>query len=132
MLGYLNQKSPFDQDGWYSTGDLVESKGEFVKIVGRSIEIVNVGGIKFFVGEVESVAQNYDGVKFAMAFPKFNPITGQHVELLIEPIHITSFKLVDFRSYLESNLPSYMIPRRVRVGKVPITFRLKKGVAKDE
>ncbi len=55
MLGYLNAPSPFDEDGWYDTGDQVETDGEYIRILGRKSEIINVGGEKVFPAEVESV-----------------------------------------------------------------------------
>ena len=46
MLGYLNHPSPFDEEGWMDTGDLVEADGEWVRIIGRRSESINVGGEK--------------------------------------------------------------------------------------
>ena len=46
MLGYLNEDSPFDEKGWYNTKDLVEQQDGFYKIIGRSNEVINVGGIR--------------------------------------------------------------------------------------
>ena len=42
MLGYLNAPSPFTEDGWFKTGDTVEVDGEYIKILGRKSEIINV------------------------------------------------------------------------------------------
>ncbi|MFN8707421.1 MAG: long-chain fatty acid--CoA ligase [Planctomyces sp.] len=44
MLGYLNAPSPFTEDGWFITGDLVEIDGDYLRIKGRASEIINVGG----------------------------------------------------------------------------------------
>ena len=46
MLGYLNAPSPFTEDGWFITGDAVEVDGEYIKILGRKSELINVGGEK--------------------------------------------------------------------------------------
>jgi len=35
MLGYLNAKAPFDQDGYFNTQDMVEIEGEYIRILGR-------------------------------------------------------------------------------------------------
>src|SRR5207237_5259122 len=48
MLGYLNAPSPFDADGFFDTGDLVELDGEWIRIIGRHTEVINVGGNKVF------------------------------------------------------------------------------------
>ena len=46
MLGYLNAPSPFTEDGYFITGDKVLQNGEYIKILGRESEIINVGGGK--------------------------------------------------------------------------------------
>src|SRR5690606_14521139 len=46
MLGYLNAPSPFTPDGWFRTGDAVEVDGEWLRILGRKSEMINVGGEK--------------------------------------------------------------------------------------
>jgi acyl-CoA synthetase (AMP-forming)/AMP-acid ligase II len=46
MVGYLNAPSPFDADGWMCTGDEVEVNGEYIRILGRKSEMINVGGQK--------------------------------------------------------------------------------------
>src|SRR5262249_28186823 len=51
MLGYLNAGSPFDADGWFNTQDLVEVDGEYVRILGRKSEMINVGGEKVHPAE---------------------------------------------------------------------------------
>ena len=59
MVGYLNAPSPFDNDGWYDTKDMVEQDGDFYKITGRIGEVINVGGLKFMASEVELAAMSY-------------------------------------------------------------------------
>lgn len=43
MLGYLNAPSPFTEDGWFITGDRVEVDGEYIRIMGRDSETINMG-----------------------------------------------------------------------------------------
>lgn len=79
MLGYLNQPSPFDADGWFNTGDSVEVDGEWLRILGRKSEIVNVGGEKVYPVEVESVLLEVENVRDASVTGRANPIAGQVV-----------------------------------------------------
>jgi len=79
MLGYLNAPSPFTEDGWFITGDKVLQKGEYIKILGRESEMINVGGEKLYPAEVESVIQEMDNVAEVTVFGKPNPITGNIV-----------------------------------------------------
>ncbi len=57
MLGYLNAPSPFTEDGWFVTGDMVVQDGEYIQFLGRKSEIINVGGEKVFPSEVENIIQ---------------------------------------------------------------------------
>ena len=126
MLGYLNAPSPFDADGWYDTKDVVEVKDGYYKIVGRTSDVINVGGLKFMASEVERVALTYPHVTLVKAYAKQNPITGQHVELVVQP---TAEGLVDknsMLSYLKSNLQAHMVPKRIRIEDVSIGHRFKK------
>jgi len=79
MLGYLNAPSPFSEDGWFITGDAVEQDGEYLRILGRKSEMINVGGEKVFPAEVESVIQQLDNVADVTVHSQQNPITGQIV-----------------------------------------------------
>ena len=57
MFGYLNEKSPFDKNGWYNTNDIVESKQDgHLKIVGRKSDVISVAGLKILPSEVERIA----------------------------------------------------------------------------
>ena len=79
MLGYLNHPSPFDADGWFNTGDMVEIDGEWIRILGRQSEIINVGGQKVYPAEVESVLRQMPNVRDVMIVGEKNPITGNIV-----------------------------------------------------
>jgi long-chain acyl-CoA synthetase len=79
MIGYLNADSPFTDDGWFMTGDAVEVKGDYFKILGRRSEIINVGGEKVYPQEVENVILENESVLDVFIFAEPNPITGKMV-----------------------------------------------------
>ena len=87
MLGYLNAASPFDDQGYFDTGDVVEVDGEWLRILGRASEVINVGGSKVFPAEVESVLLTLDNVEDAVAYAEPNPLTGQTVAATIKLQH---------------------------------------------
>ena len=131
MLGYLNSDSPFDGEGWYNTKDIVEEQNGFYKITGRVNEVINVGGLKFLASEVERIALQFEGVEFAKAEGKSNPITGQHVELILQPtkkIEIDKFKL---KTFLSKALPNHMIPKRIKISEIKVGHRFKKIIKKN-
>ncbi len=117
MLGYLNAPSPFDEEGWMNTGDMVEVDGDYIRILGRKSEIINVGGQKVYPAEVESVLLQMDNVKDAVVFGEKNPITGNIVTTrvnLFEPEDLSSFKK-RMRLFCRDRLASYKIPVKVEI-----------------
>ncbi|MDO8502330.1 MAG: fatty acid--CoA ligase family protein [Gemmatimonadaceae bacterium] len=124
MLGYLNAPSPF-VDGWYDTGDIVEQDGEFIKVVGRAKEIVNVGGLKILPGEVERVALLHPDVLRAKAVGVPNPITGQHIEVTVEPRDGASLDRRAIMAHFRTHLQKQLSPHRVIIGKVAVSHRFK-------
>jgi acyl-CoA synthetase (AMP-forming)/AMP-acid ligase II len=127
MIGYLNADSPFDSTGWYNTRDVVEQRGEFYKIVGRTGDVVNVGGLKFMASEVERIALEYPDVEFVKAYPVNNPITGQHLEIIVQPTKVGKFEKIPFVSFLKTKLPSHMTPKRVRIEQIAVGHRFKRA-----
>ena len=79
MVGYLNAPSPFDQDGWMCTGDQVEVRGEYMRILGRESEVINVGGQKVFPIEVETVLLQDENISEATVFGAKHSVMGQVV-----------------------------------------------------
>jgi long-chain acyl-CoA synthetase len=126
MLGYLNADSPFFDAGWYDTKDLVEEVDGKIRISGRVSEFVNVGGLKFMLSEVERVAIEIPGVSLVSARARDNPITGQHVELTIQPKDNFDLKKEEVQSYLKETLQPHMRPLRVTIGPVTVGHRFKK------
>ncbi|MDR2603863.1 MAG: AMP-binding protein, partial [Desulfovibrio sp.] len=132
MLGYLNAPSPFDADGWYNTGDLVESDGPWLRIIGRNDGVINVGGIKVRPDEVEDAALRFPGLLLAHARGAANPLTGMHVELacrfIREPESGTERRdmLRALRRHLAGLLPPQAVPARITTGAVDISPRHKK------
>ncbi|HEY7665468.1 MAG TPA: long-chain fatty acid--CoA ligase [Xanthobacteraceae bacterium] len=86
MLGYLNAPSPFDADGWFNTQDLVEIDGEYIRILGRKSELINVGGEKVHPTEIENVLLQLDNVKDVTVRGRPNPVTGEVVAAKITPL----------------------------------------------
>lgn len=79
MVGYLNAPDPFVEDGWMDTGDSVIQDGEWLRILGRRTEIINVGGRKMFPAEVEEVLLQADNVADALVHPEPHPLVGSVV-----------------------------------------------------
>lgn len=122
MLGYLNAPSPFDEDGWFNTGDEVEVDGEYMLIKGRRDETINIGGEKVFPAEVESVILECSNVKDVCVYAEKNPITGNIVGAKInlknaeDPIAFRT----RLREFCASRLEPFKVPVRVTVVRGPL------------
>ncbi|MBL8056726.1 MAG: long-chain fatty acid--CoA ligase [Anaerolineales bacterium] len=129
MLGYLNAPSPFDAEGWMNTGDMVEVDGEYLRILGRKSEIINVGGQKVYPAEVESVLLQMPNVRDAVVIGEKNPITGQVVTARVnvfEPEDPAEFKK-RLRAFCRDKLATYKIPAKIEIsGQEQFNARFKR------
>jgi acyl-coenzyme A synthetase/AMP-(fatty) acid ligase len=115
MLGYLNAPSPFDEEGWMNTQDVVEVDGEYIRILGRRSEIINVGGQKVYPAEVESVLLQIPNIKDVVVVGERHPITGQIVTArinLFKPEDLTELKR-RVRAFCRERLAPYKIPVKI-------------------
>jgi acyl-CoA synthetase (AMP-forming)/AMP-acid ligase II len=112
MLGYLNAASPFDADGWFNTQDMVEVDGEYLRIVGRKSEMINVGGEKVHPTEVENVLLQFPNIKDATVSGRANPVTGQVVAAkvtLLRPEEPDQLRQ-QVRRFCRGRLEPYKVP----------------------
>jgi len=130
MLGYLNAPSPFTDDGWFNTGDAVEVNGEYMKILGRKSEIINVGGEKVYPQEVENVILEIDNVAEATVYGEKNPIMGNIVCANARLLKSEDKKLfiTRLKKYCKEKLQNYKIPVKVKIiEKEQYSSRFKKN-----
>lgn len=117
MLGYLNAPSPFTQDGWFKTNDIVEQDGEYIRILGRESDIINVGGEKVFPIEIENVIQQIPNVQEVAITSEPHPLTGQIVKAIIQlstPEDPAHFRM-RLRKFCKNKLTPYKIPQKIIV-----------------
>ena len=122
MLGYLNAPSPFTEDGWFMTGDAVEVDGEYIRILGRKSEIINVGGEKVYPAEVENVLQTMEGVEEVVVNSEPHPLTGNIVVAkfkLKTNEDLTAFRK-RMRVFCTGKLSRFMIPQKVLITDVEL------------
>ena len=127
MIGYLNANSPFDDEGWYDTKDLVEvCKDGAIRISGRTTEWINIGGEKVLPETIEQAALEHPDILHAQAKGVENPITGQYIELLCQPREQAKIDKKAMKYWLKERLPAAFIPQRIKLGDVNVTHRFKK------
>jgi len=117
MLGYLNAPDPFDSEGFLDTGDLVEQDGDWIRILGRASEIINVGGYKVYPAEVESTLLDMPNIDDVVVFGEEHPIMGRIVAAkfqLAEPRTSKELK-AEMLTFCKDKLQSYKIPGKIYI-----------------
>ena len=121
----------FTPDGWFKTGDLVQKTPDgFLRIIGRTKEIINVGGEKVLPIEVESIIMEIDGIEDCVVFGIPNSITGQMVATEVV-IKSKEFDVVEIKrnikEYCASKLDKYKVPVKIYpVENLTVSERFKK------
>jgi len=103
-------------DGWFSTGDLGKlDEDGYLFIVGRSKEIINVGGMKCFPQEIEAVLTSYPGVKEAVVFASEHDRFGEvpTAQVVIKPGDKTNVTEEALKDYCTERLEILKIPERI-------------------
>jgi len=119
MLGYLNAPSPFTEDRWLVTGDMVEVDGDYLKILGRKSEIINVGGEKVYPAEVENVILEMDNVEEVTVYGEKNPIMGNIVCAKLKQTQPEDKKGFTSRlkKHCRTKLQEYKIPVKILISE---------------
>ncbi|WP_354641712.1 ANL family adenylate-forming protein [Kitasatospora camelliae] len=119
MLGYLNAPAPFDEEGYFNTQDVVETDGDWIRILGRRSEIINVGGEKVYPSEVESVVLEVPGIAEATVSGRPSHVTGMVVKatVLLAPDLDEDARSVArrVRAHCASKLEAFKVPAVVEV-----------------
>lgn len=103
-----------EQGGWFHTGDLGKlDEDGFLYIVGRSKEMISVGGMKFFPEEVEAVLEKHPAIAEACVFGvkerQWSEPAQAHLVLADGEIAPDAATL---RNYCRQTLASHKIPGR--------------------
>lgn len=119
MLGYLNAPDLFDADGWLNTQDAVEVDGEYLRILGRKSDLINVGGQKVYPAEVENLLLQMDNVAEVAVFGKPHPMMGQIVAArfnLKQPEPLDLFKR-RMNAFARERMAKFQIPMFVEIAE---------------
>ena len=104
------------------TGDLVEQRDDFYRILGRQSDVINVGGEKVLPAEVEDVLQNIDGVNDVVVYGEPNAIVGN---MVVARFNLTTTETpAAFRKrmvqYCRPYLQPFKVPQKVLVSTEPL------------
>lgn len=134
MLGYLNAPTAFDEDGWFDTQDSVVVDGDYLRILGRSTEIINVGGHKVHPAEVEDVLTRAENVLTVAVYARPSSITGQIVAARISLATPEDPREAERRliAFCRPRLAPYQVPMLIEFTEAPLQSERSKLVRSAE
>ncbi len=103
-------------EGWFRTGDTVrrDSAGNFF-LMGRSKDVINVGGTKVFPIEIEEVLHAHDAVAEAAVVPVPNDLLGEVPAAAVE-LHPGSTTTPEaLAEHCRRRLSTFKLPRIIRI-----------------
>jgi non-ribosomal peptide synthetase component E (peptide arylation enzyme) len=127
-LGYHNNPNAnaaaFNSEGWFRTGDLgrvVDADGN-VQITGRSKEIINRGGKKFFPREVEEILYTHPSILHAAMIGVPDARLGERNCLCVVPKGDAVPTVDEFVDFLRDQVADYKLPESVEgFSELPMT-----------
>ncbi|MHC1706025.1 MAG: AMP-binding protein [Bacteroidales bacterium] len=129
ILGYLNSEIPAFEEGWFRTGDLVETKDDFIRIIGRKKEMINVGGEKVLPSDIEEVLLEMPEILDCKVYGIENLLTGQVVaaDIVVIPTAEKGEIRNMIRQYCKKKLLPYQVPVKINlVDEIELSARNKK------
>jgi long-chain acyl-CoA synthetase len=131
VLGYLNAPSPFTEDGWFITGDMVEVDGDYIRILGRETDLINIGGEKVNPVEVENVIHEVAIVRESAVYGEPNGILGSVVCATVTLTDATTMQdqrevVRLIKAHCRRRLAPHKVPVKIAVVEELYTKRFKK------
>ena len=95
----------------------MEVDGEYVRFLGRTTDIINVGGEKVYPTEVEDVVSQFDEVAQVTVYSEPSPLVGQMVcaKVSLRPGVAKRGFSTRLKQFCRDRLQSYKIPVKVVV-----------------
>jgi malonyl-CoA/methylmalonyl-CoA synthetase len=109
-------KEEFTDDGWFKTGDvgLIDERG-YVRIVGRSKDLVITGGYNVYPAEVESFINELPGVAESAVVGLPHPDFGEGVVAMVVPKPGSTIDGDAIVAALKDRIANFKVPKRVFV-----------------
>lgn len=105
-------------DGWFATGDLgyVDPDG-YLFIMGRSKEVINVAGMKFFPAETEAILNSHPAVVESCVFAHRHERLGEtpHALVIPSPQSDPSSIEMELKDFCTRHLANYKVPERIHL-----------------
>jgi acyl-CoA synthetase (AMP-forming)/AMP-acid ligase II len=127
-LGYFEDpeatRALFDDQGWGHFGDLgrVDEDG-YLRIVGRLKEIINRGGKKLSIDEIEGHVRGFPGLRDVAAVGYADPDLGERCAVVAVTEPWLTLTVIKLRAYLsQRRVPKALWPERVEtIDELPLS-----------
>jgi acyl-CoA synthetase (AMP-forming)/AMP-acid ligase II len=98
-------------DGWLFMGDLASrDKNGYLKIYGRSKDLINRGGYKIYPYELESLIGDHPKVDQVCVVATPNPVLGESICACIIPRPNEKVSLKEIREFLKDRIAPHKLP----------------------
>jgi fatty-acyl-CoA synthase len=120
-----------EKDGWLHTGDLVSvDDNGFVKMYGRSKDLINRGGLKIYPSEIESLILQHPDVAQVCVVATSNPVLGESICACVIPRESARISLKEIRDFLKEKVARHKLPDELCIAsdfpKMPGGVKIKK------
>lgn len=115
---------------WICTRDQVEIRGEWLRVIGRSDQVANVAGTKVSLSAIGELAEQFPGVRRAVAVAEPNAVSGQIVclKVAIESRAESAEVMSRLQQHLRRHLEKPAWPRRWLLADVGADVNAKRNV----
>ena len=103
-------------DGWLHTGDIgKKDESGYIYLLGRTTDIINVGGMKIAPGEVEEVLLRYDGIIEAAVIGTPSEDRSDEVVKAFIVCKDNNVNVMDIQKFCLRELESYKVPQIIEI-----------------
>ncbi len=120
-----------EKDGWLHTGDLISIDEQgFIRMYGRSKDLINRGGLKIYPSEIESLILQHPQVEQACVVGTPNPVLGESICACVIPRGNAKISLQAVRDFLKDKVAKHKLPDELLLlsefPKMPGGIKIKK------
>jgi len=104
------------KDGWLHTGDLVSIDEQgFIRMYGRSKDLINRGGLKIIPSEIESLILEHPQIEQVCVVGTPNPVMGESICACVIPREGAKISLQQIRDFLKEKVARHKLPEELAI-----------------
>jgi long-chain acyl-CoA synthetase len=116
VVPWKNREEIIGNGGWFATGDIAAIDGEgFVTLHGRTVNVISVGGMKFFPEEVEEVLCSQPGIREARVYATDHPAFGSVPVAEVVAMPGAAIVIADLLQSCRKSVARYKMPVEIRI-----------------